>query len=94
MGYGKIPEKEMQWTITIIKIVDSFMQLTWFYFWKHKGAYIKYVVGEAGGFYKFFRKTLAAQKNIDLNVSWPSNFFRKYFIASPISFDFLFKTYL
>ena len=35
-----------------------------------------------------------AQETIDLNISWPSNFFRKYFMASPISFSFLFKTYL
>ena len=34
-----------------------------------------------------------AQETIDLNISWPSNFFRKYFITPPINFIFLFKTY-
>ena len=37
----------------------------------------------AGGFYKFFKKNFAAQKIIDLNISWPSNFFKKYFITLP-----------
>ena len=49
-----------------------------------KGAYIKYVGGGAGGFYKFFKKCFIAQETIDLNISWPSNFFRKYFMAPPI----------
>ena len=35
-----------------------------------------------------------AQETIDLNISWPSNFFRKYFITPHINFIFLFKTYL
>ena len=47
-----------------------------------KGAYIKYVGGEAGGFYKFFKKYFIAQETIDLNISWPSDFFEKYFMAS------------
>ena len=32
-----------------------------------KGAYIKYVGGGAGGFYKFFTKDFVAQETIDLN---------------------------
>ena len=48
----------------------------------------------AGGFYKFFKKKFVAQETIDLNISWPSNFFRKYFMAPPINFSFLFKAYL
>ena len=59
-----------------------------------KGAYIKYVGVGAGGFYKFFKKSFLAQETIDLNISWPSNFFRKYFMAPPINFSFLFKAYL
>ena len=53
-----------------------------------------YVGGGAGGFYKFFKKKFVAQETIDLNISWPSNFFRKYFMAPPINFSFLFKAYL
>ena len=53
---------------------------------KRKGAYIKYVGGGPGGFYKFFKKCFVAQETIDLNISWPSNFFRKYFMAPPINF--------
>ena len=59
-----------------------------------KGAYIKYVEGGAGGFHKFFKKHFIAQETTDLNISWPSNFFRKYFMAPPINFSFLFKAYL
>ena len=59
-----------------------------------EGAYIKYVGGGPRGFYKFFKKNFVAQETIDLNISWPSNFFRKYFMAPPINFSFLFKTYL
>ena len=47
-----------------------------------------------GGFYKFFQKYFLAQETIDLNISWPSNSFRKYFMALPIDFSFLFKAYL
>ena len=55
----------------------------------YKGAYIKYVEGGEGegaegvtkGFYKFFKKKFVGQKAIDLNILWPSNFFRKYFLA-------------
>ena len=36
-----------------------------------KGAYIKYVGGGAGGFYKFFKKYFVPQETIDLNISWP-----------------------
>ena len=52
----------------------------------NEGAYIKYVGGGPGGFYKFFRKFFAAQETIDLNISLPINFFRKYFMAPPINF--------
>ena len=61
-----------------------------------KGAYIKYVGGGPGdtrGFYKFFKKKLRTQETINLNSSWPSNFFRKHFMAPPINFSFLFKAY-
>ena len=61
---------------------------------RDKGAYIKYVGGGAGGFYKFLEKHFAAQETIDLNISWPSNISRKYFMAPPINFSFLFKVYL
>ena len=60
----------------------------------NKRAYIKYVGVEAGGFYKFFKKFFVVQETIDLNITWPSNFFRKYFMALPINFSFLFKAYL
>ena len=62
----------------------------------NKGVYLKYVGGGgvAGVFYKFFKKYFVAQDTIDLNISWPSNFFRKYFIAPPINFSFLFMAYL
>ena len=61
-----------------------------------KGAYIKYVEwGKgAGGFYKFFKIFFVILETIDLNISWPTNFFRKYFMAPPINFSFLFKAYL
>ena len=59
------------------------------------GAYIKYVGGRGGGVvggsYKFFKKKFVAQETIDLKISWPSNFFKKYFMAPPIKFSFLFK---
>ena len=61
------------------------------------GAYIKYVgEGRVGGreFYKFFKKRFVTHETTDLNVSWPSNFFRKYFMAPTINFSFLFKAYL
>ena len=58
-----------------------------------KGAYIKHVGEGAGGFYKFFKKYFVAQETIDLNISWPINFFRKYFMAPSYS-SFLFKAYL
>ena len=49
-----------------------------------KGVYIKYVRGGAGGFYKFFKKkNPSPEDHIDL-YSWPSNFFRKYFMAPTI----------
>ena len=33
------------------------------------------------GFYKFFKENFVAQETIDINISWPSNFFGKYFMA-------------
>ena len=36
---------------------------------RNKGAYIKYVRGGTGGFYKFFKKNFKAQETIDLNIS-------------------------
>ena len=53
-----------------------------------KGVHIKYVGEGTGGFYNFFRKCFVIQETIDLNISWPSNFFRKYFMAPPINFSF------
>ena len=46
-----------------------------------KGVYIQYVGGEDGGFYKFFKKYFVTQGTVELNISWPSNFFKKYFMA-------------
>ena len=46
------------------------------------------------GFYRFFKKNFVIQEIIDLNISWPSNFFRKYFMTPPINFSFLFRAYL
>ena len=60
---------------------------------KLKGAYIKYVGVGARGFYKFFKRKIVAQETIDLNFSWPSNFFRKYFMVRLINFSFLFQAY-
>ena len=48
----------------------------------------------AGGFYKFFKKIFVTQETIDVNISWPSNYFRKYFMDPPINFSVLFKAYL
>ena len=50
--------------------------------------------GGPEGLYKFFRKFFVAQETIDLTISWPSNFFRKYFMVPPINFSLLFKAYL
>ena len=61
---------------------------------KPEGASIKYVGGGAGGFYKFFKKNFIAQETMDVNISWPSNFFRKCFMAPPFNFSFLSKAYL
>ena len=54
----------------------------------YKAAYIKYVGGGPEGFYKFFKKPFLAQETIDLNIPWPSNYFRKYFMTPPINFSF------
>ena len=56
--------------------------------------------GEGGGggggrrVLQIFQNKFVAQQNIDLNISWPSNFFVKYFMAPPINFSFLFTAYL
>ena len=50
--------------------------------------------GGGGGFLKFFKKNFVAQEIIELNVSWPSHFFGKCFMAPPVDFSFLFKAYL
>ena len=47
-----------------------------------------------GEFYTFFKKKIVAQETINLNISWSSNFFGKYFMAPPINFSFLFNDYL
>ena len=60
----------------------------------HKRAYIKNVGGGARAFYKFFKKFFSAQETIDLNISWSSNFFRKYFMVPPVNISFLLKAYL
>ena len=56
--------------------------------------HVKYVGWGTRGFYKFFKKKFVAQETIDLNISWSSNFFGKYFMIPPINFSFLFKAYL
>ena len=43
---------------------------------------------------QIFKKLFVAHKTIDLNISRPSNFFRKFFMVPPINFSFLFKAYL
>ena len=58
-----------------------------------KGVYIKYIGGSAG-FYKFFQKKFVDQEAIDLNISCPSNFFRKNFMVPSTNFRFLFKSCL
>ena len=45
----------------------------------------------AGGFQTFFRKNFVAQGTIEINISWPSNFVKKYFMALPINFSFFFS---
>ena len=50
--------------------------------------------GRTGGSYEFFKNNFVAQETVDLNISWPSKFFRKSFMAPPIIFKFLFKAYL
>ena len=40
---------------------------------------------------QIFQKKFVAQMTIDLNISSPSNFCGKYFMAPPINFSFLFK---
>ena len=43
---------------------------------------------------QIFQKKFVAQETIDLNISWPSIFFRKYYMTPPINFSFLFKVFL
>ena len=50
--------------------------------------------GEAGEFYKSFKNYFVAQGTTELNVSWSSTFFVKYFVVLPINFSFLFKACL
>ena len=52
--------------------------------------------GRGGGarILQIFKEKFLGQETIDLNISRPSNFFRKYFMAPPINFSFLFKAYL
>ena len=59
-----------------------------------KGVYIKHEGGGPGALYKFFKKYFVAQETIDLNISWPSHFFKKYFMATAINSSFLFIAYL
>ena len=47
-----------------------------------------------GRFYNFFKKHFVAQETIDLNIPWPSNFFKKHSMAPPINFSCLFDAYL
>ena len=62
----------------------------------YKGAYIMYLGGEPKGFTNFSKKKkkFVPQETRDLNLSWPSNFFGRYFMGPPINFSFLFKIYL
>ena len=55
------------------------------------GPYIKYVGGEAGGFYKFFKKCFVSQRIKELNIPWSSSFFVISFVTPPINFSLLFK---
>ena len=59
-----------------------------------RGRTLSWYEGGTGGFYNIFKKNFVAQETINLNISWLSNFFRKYFEASPINFSYLFKAYL
>lgn len=52
------------------------------------GVYIKYVERGWNVFTKFSKKT---QVTIELDTSWPSNVFKKYFMASPINSSIAFK---
>ena len=55
-------------------------------------------MGKAGGgsgrFYKFFKKKIRSPGDIDLNISWHSIFFGKYFMAPPIHFSSFIKVFL
>ena len=53
-----------------------------------KGVYIKYVGGGRGWriLQIFQKEKFVAEETIDLNISWPSNFFRKYFPSILVSY--------
>ena len=97
--YAKIGFKVF-WSCLILLVSFAFCQIfgRGLRIYGPQRAYIKCIEGQrgerGGGFYKFFKKYFVAQETIDLNISWSSNFFRKYFMAPPINFSFLFKAYL
>ena len=68
--------------------------------WKNKkliknNGYRLYLCRRDGGkVLQIFQKKFIVQKTIDLNISWPSKFFRKHFFTSPINFSFLFRAFL
>ena len=62
------------------------------YQYKKEYLTIKYVGGRPKGFTNSSKKKFIAQKNIDLNISWSSNFFWKIFHG--LSHQFLFEAYL
>ena len=80
-------------TFTLISSVPSWL-FARIAFISNKGAYIKYAGGGGERILQISKEIFAAQETIDLNISWLSNFFRKYFIVPPIKFSFLFKAYL
>ena len=47
--------------------------------------------GEAVGFYKCFKKHFVAPGTVELNISWSSNFFKKYFMAPSVNFSLAFN---
>ena len=61
-----------------------------------KGPYVKYVGGGWGteGLTNFSKNIFVVQETIDLNISWPINFFGKYFMDPPMNFSFLFRAFL
>ena len=59
-----------------------------------KGVCIKYVGGEDERILQNFQKISCSPGDHRPKYSWPSNFFKKYFMAPPINFSFLFNAYL